>query len=660
MSQQHLRYRPEIDGLRMIAVLAVVLYHFGFTALSGGFAGVDVFFVISGYLIGGILWRELHTTRRINLANFYKRRVKRLAPAYFVMAFSAAIASWFILLPFEFREFGKSLIAATVYLSNLLFYRGEGYFDIGADSKVLLHTWSLSVEEQFYIFLPILLLVLNRWPRVLMAALAAGFASSLVACIWFTSTAQTATFYLFPFRAWELLAGVLLAVFTSNRRPASLGSGASWLGLALVLAGLGFIDASAGFPGWQAAIPVLGTALILFNGQHTNPVNRLLSSGIAVFFGKISYSLYLWHWPVFVLSNYWRDGYAGWPETALWLAVSIALATLSWRLIETPFRSNHATSGRKVLVALALPTAVALGLGALAYVKNGLPGRFPADTRAHIAASGDFLQDWSRCSTPTSGAFTGVELCPIGPAGAPEVLIWGDSHVRAIKEGLEQAAFEANTPALIIWHAGCPPLFDVAKTESYATPQQDAACSDEKARLKTALPELTKLKQVLLVGRWAYYAEGTGVGLDADNTVSIRTGNGLKKDAALREGFTTTIRYFNRLKIKPYVMQQLPEIPAYDSRSAARRLAHGHANYAQIKAEAQVDLSEVLKRQKAANSALKALPQIETWSAVCGPVTCSALHDGASWYFDNNHITNSAARVLSSRFAPLFENEGRP
>jgi peptidoglycan/LPS O-acetylase OafA/YrhL len=299
-------YRPEIDGLRMIAVVAVVLYHFGLPGLGGGFAGVDVFFVISGYLIGGILWREAEATGRISLARFYIRRVKRLAPAFFAMVLAVSLVAWLVLLPFELRGYGKSLIAATVFLSNVLFYRDAGYFDTGAETKVLLHTWSLSVEEQFYIFLPLVCLLLLRWKRVFLGALWLCFAASLASSVWLTPTHQTATFYLFPFRAWELLAGVLLAIHSHGRAPLKAGAWVSWLGLALVVGSLVMIDAARGFPGWQVLFPVLGTVLLLANGQAGNAVNAALSLRLPVFVGKISYSLYLWHWPVFVLSLYWR------------------------------------------------------------------------------------------------------------------------------------------------------------------------------------------------------------------------------------------------------------------------------------------------------------------------------------------------------------------
>ncbi len=655
----HPAYRPEIDGLRMIAVLGVVLYHFGVPGLPGGFTGVDVFFVISGFLIGGILWRDLQETGRISLARFYTRRVKRLAPAYFAMSGASALTAWFILLPFEFREFGKELIAATTYLSNVLFWRGEGYFDIGSDNKVLLHTWSLAVEEQFYILLPFLIIAFKFSRRTLLGALIAAFALSLVANLALTPTHQTTTFYLFPFRAWELLAGVLLAILSQNdtlkwpQHPAL-----SWLGLALVLAGLTLITPD-GFPGWQALLPVVGTTLLLANGQNTNLVNRALSLRGPVFIGKISYSLYLWHWPVLILSKYWRDGYSGPFEAAFWLALAFALATVSWAWIETPFRHMTPRNGWRVLAALSLPTAAALAFGALAYTKDGLPDRFGPDTRAHIKASADFLQDWSRCHTPTTGPFTGVELCPIGPDGPPEVLVWGDSHVRALKEGLEQAAHQANTPALIIWHAGCPPLFGIQKHESYATPAQDAACAKDTETLRAALPTLDSAHTLLLVGRWSYYAEGTGVGRDIENTIELTGLGGSNNTDVLTRALAQTLPELANHFAHIYVFRQPPEIPYYDSREVARRLAHHRINAENAPITAEI--SAIQPRFTRAEAlfapyiASGTLHQIDPWPLLCTNGSCSVQQDTDIWYFDNNHLNNTAARALTPLFAPVFE-----
>ncbi len=657
MTPESHAYRPEIDGLRMIAILPVVLYHFDTPGLEGGFAGVDVFFVISGYLIGGILWREYRETGRLSLARFYIRRVKRLAPAFFGMAAIASLVGWFILLPFEFREYGKSLVAATVYLSNILFFRGEGYFDIGADSKVLLHTWSLSVEEQFYIALPLLMLLFARWKAFLFAAIWVAFLASLAASIWLTPTNQTAAFYLFHFRAWELLAGVLLAMTTFGKAPLKGPGWISWLGLSVVSLSFFWINPARGFPGWQAILPVAGTLLLLANGRSDNAVNRLLSMSGPVFVGKISYSLYLWHWPVFVYSNYWRDGYSGWLEAAFWIALSVAFAILSWRFVETPFRQISRPSGRTVLAALAVPSCMALGFGLFAYLQDGFAQRFDQATRAHIQASGDFLQDWSRCHVPSEGAFAGVELCPIGPEGEPEVLIWGDSHVRAIKEGLELAAWEADVPGLIIWHAGCPPLFGVAKTESYATQQEDAACARAKATIERDLGALDTIHTVLLVGRWSYYATGHGIGLDKDNTIQLSGHGKAGNPAVLKAGFAKTLPRLRSQFDRVFVFEQIPEIPLYDSRRAARDLAHGHRSPAQVANRARVPRNSVQQRQASALETFGDVRLLESWGEFCDARDCSAFKGDESLYFDNNHITNSTARKINPRFQPLFTRE---
>ena len=421
-------YRPDIDGLRAIAVLAVVLYHFDVPGLSGGFIGVDVFFVISGFLIGGLLWAEVTETGRVALSRFYLRRFRRLAPAFFVMILLVSVAAWVWFLPFELREFGKSLVAATVYLSNVQFFREAGYFDIGADEKLLLHTWSLAVEEQFYVFLPIFMLLLARIRSMLVPLLAGMTAVSLIACIWLTPSNPTATFFLFPFRAWELLTGVLLAIWGQSKHSRwAFHPMLSWVGLALILWGVVMIKAGTSFPGWQVMIPVLGTLLLLANGLNENPVNNVLRSAPMVFVGLISYSLYLWHWPVAVLSKYIRESYGSSFETLGWIGLSVILAVLSWRFVERPTRHAKALTLQVVLPSVAAASVVTLAIGGALYKLNGVPSRFPAEIRTHIQASGDFLQDWSRCKTAQSGPLAGVETCAIGPEGAPQVLFWGDS-----------------------------------------------------------------------------------------------------------------------------------------------------------------------------------------------------------------------------------------
>ncbi|WP_188791269.1 acyltransferase family protein [Salipiger pallidus] len=667
-----LPYRSDIDGLRAVAVLAVVLYHFGFPGLDGGFVGVDVFFVISGFLIGGILWREYRATGTIWLKHFYLRRFRRLAPAFFAMLAVTGLLSWALLLPFEFREFGKQAIAATVYLSNVLFFRQVGYFDSASDEKPLLHTWSLAVEEQFYIFLPLFILLFRRSHRAMIVALVGCWIASLAGCILLTAEYQTVTFFLFPFRAWEMLSGVLLAIWGAETGRRWRGFAAlSWIGLALVLASVLLIPSGPLFPGLLAVFPVLGTVLLLANGAGRNPVNRLLTMPEAVFVGRISYSLYLWHWPVLVLSVYLRGEYANLLEAALWMALSVGLAWVSWRFVELPVRQVR-MPGWVLLGGTVTASVVALGLGAVVYLKDGMPERFGPEAQPHIAASADFLQDWSRCTTPTEGPLMGIETCPIGPEGAPRVLVWGDSHVRAFHAGLDLAAQEAGVPGLVIWRAGCPPLFDIRKVESAATLAQDAACTNANLQIKQSFGRLPSLEKVLLIGRWAYYANGSGVGLDAHNTIAVHpamapTRVGELQQDTVAEAAEDTVLYLLDWFDEVLVLRQPPEITKYDSRLASREAAHRGWPLAR-KPDTATEIPAAALSQRViaseapwrAMAAAGAVTLLDPWPWICSDGTCRALHDGAGWYFDNNHVTNTAARAMAPVFAPAFALEEGP
>lgn len=665
-------YRRELDGLRSIAVISVVLYHFEIPPFRGGFVGVDIFFVLSGFFIGGILWRQVTENGRIDYTDFLMRRIRRLAPAYFTMILVVSVFAYFLLLPFEYRSFGKEVVSSVLYFSNIIYFRDSGYFDVGAENKVLLHTWSLSVEEQFYIFLPILMALLSRRTNLLFLAVVFVFLTSLAANIWLTPISQTATFYLFPFRAWELLTGVLLAICGQRYRLSwSVHPALSWIGIALVLVSVMFIPAGESFPGLLAIPPVLGTALLILNGRSDTIVNRLLSQPVPVFFGLISYSLYLWHWPIVTLAAYSSNGDLGGLLKIALIALSVLLAGLSWRFVETPVRRRGAIPNLPVLGAAAAASAVALSSGLFIYVRDGVPDRFPPEIRTHIDASGDFYQDFSRCRTPQTGAWAGVEICPIGPDGEPRVLIWGDSHVRAFKEGLEQAAWEAETSALLIWNAGCPPLFGLAKAESSTTPAQDEACTATNRRIASALDSLEDARSLLLIGRWSYYADGTGSGRDMNNTIRLSpngdgTASGDTNVSLLESSWRHSLQVFESRFDNIYLLRQVPEISWYNSREVARRIAHGHLDTsAQVDALTIMDRGAAEARATAAEAAMRvpdgdaSVHVIDSWPEFCTPSICSAMQGGFSNYFDNNHITNTAARRIRHLFAPIFENAGK-
>lgn len=660
-------YRPQIDGLRAIAVLAVVLYHFGTPGVGGGFIGVDIFFVISGFLIGGILWDEWTQTRSIDLPLFFARRVRRLAPAFFAVTLTTLAVAYFIVLPFEFRELGKSVIASTVWLSNVQFFREAGYFDIGAESKILLHTWSLAVEEQFYVLLPLALLALRQQSKkTVILILGVTWLLSLTACILTTPRVPSAAFFLFPFRAWELLTGVLLAIWIRETGQATAhGPLPSWLGLLLLVSGIAVIQPGPQFPGVWALMPVIGTALVLMNHGDRNPVNTVLASRVPVFIGLISYSLYLWHWPVFTLSNHWRGAYSGGLEASAWLALAFGLAIGAWALVEKPLRTSAST--RSLMVGVAAVASLTMGLGLWAYLSAGAPERFAAKARVHIEASNGFFHDWSRCSVATEGALQGIEICTVGPPGTPRVLFWGDSHLRAIMAGVQAAAQESGTPGLVIWHAGCPPLFGVRKRESAATPNQDLKCHGDTETLRKAMADMRDIDRIVLVGRWSYYASGSGVGDDQHNRIELSTapGSGIDGTSQARiyaSAWQKTVADLQTHFDEIHVLRQVPEIPRYAARDLSRQIVHRRIDEGSIHRVLTVSGEELSARVRESEVPLFELARagsiqlIDTWPTVCKP-DCTVVHDGQSHYFDNNHLSNAGAMAMRHLLLPALTGQ---
>ncbi len=382
------QYRPEIDGLRAVAVLPVILFHAGIEGLSGGFVGVDVFFVISGFLITGIIAREL-AAGDFSIVRFYERRARRILPALFLVLAASSVAALAIMLPYELKAFGQGLVAVALFVSNILFWQQSGYFAAASELNPLLHTWSLAVEEQFYIIFPLVLMALWRWKlRAVWMVLATLTVCSLLLADYASTRVPSANFFLLPTRAWELGIGALLALWLM-RRPQPSGILAEALGLA----GLAAIAVSVllygpqtPFPSFHALLPVLGTAAVLYAAQPATLAGRLLSWKPAVGIGLISYSAYLWHQPLFAFARLTA------PETEppLWLMLllagaSLGLAGLSWRFVERPFRRKDGFGRGAVFSMAAAGNVVAIIFGFLFVQTAGFPGRYPEPYRPLIA-----------------------------------------------------------------------------------------------------------------------------------------------------------------------------------------------------------------------------------------------------------------------------------
>ncbi|MGB3423186.1 MAG: acyltransferase family protein [Castellaniella sp.] len=422
-----LKYRPEIDGLRAIAVLSVILFHAGVPGLPGGFVGVDVFFVISGYLITGILLREL-AAGTFSIVAFYERRARRILPALFLVLLVCIPFGWFLMDPYAFWRLGQGLMAVTVFVSNILFWRTTDYFTATVNNP-LLHTWSLGVEEQFYIFFPLFLWLVWRYARAwLWWSILLGALVSLAISQWGVQSGRlVAAFYLIPSRAFELLLGavVALAAFRGrvpNLRPL-LAEMLAWVGLGAVVWAVVMFSKGTPFPGWHALVPSIGTVLILAFVRTGSLLGRLLSWRMMVGLGLISYSAYLWHQPVFAFVHI-----AGWSlgrGASLGLVgASLILAWLSWRYVEHPFRDKAWISRRAIFWWAGTLSAGMLGFGFWLVATQGVSSRYTAEELTWWRYADIGLQSGYvvKRFDAHAGAFT--------PGAERKVLILGDSHAQ--------------------------------------------------------------------------------------------------------------------------------------------------------------------------------------------------------------------------------------
>jgi peptidoglycan/LPS O-acetylase OafA/YrhL len=463
-------YRPDIDGLRAVAVVLVILDHLR-TRVSGGYIGVDVFFVISGYLISAHILTEMNAGR-FSIVNFYERRVRRIFPALLIMLLVCSVLAWLFLLPSELVDFAKSMVAAVLSSSNILFWTQVGYFDAPSALKPLLHTWSLGVEEQFYVFFPLFLIALRRWlPSRLKAALWTAFGVSLLAAGAWVYRDPSAAFFLSPLRAWELLIGTLLSqgYLPRLRTPTARGIGGI-AGLLLILVPAVTYTAQTRFPGLSALPPCAGAALVIAAGETGSSwAGRLLSWRPVVFVGLISYSLYLWHWPLIVFWNRGRllpdaaslDAHA---KLGL-LAASLVAGTLSWALVERPFRVGRWKPRRKAMFTTAAAVSAALlAVGAWMWATGGLPRRFPPAAQQVLTFRFEGYGEWrvGKCFL-TPGATFQPSACLGELPGKLQVVLFGDSLAAQLRPGLVSVFPELNISQATA--ADCRPFADTTGTD---------------------------------------------------------------------------------------------------------------------------------------------------------------------------------------------------
>ncbi|MGC4028322.1 MAG: acyltransferase family protein [Steroidobacteraceae bacterium] len=500
-----IRYRPEIDGLRAIAVLIVILYHAGVQPFGGGFVGVDVFFVISGYLITSIIRADL-VSGTFSFARFYERRARRILPVLLFVLFATMPFAWFWLLPEQYSQYGGSLVSTSLYYSNFFFWGLSGYFDTSSELRPLLHTWSLSVEEQYYIIFPALLLLLwTRWRKRVPLLIGVGVLLSFAVAEYGARRGASGAYFLLPTRAWELGIGALLALqpAVGSALSARMGRALGASGLLLILASAALYNRGTPFPGFYALAPTLGTALVIAVVRTDEPLGRLLGSRPLVAVGLASYSLYLWHQPVLAFARQRLFGQPSGPVLGLLLVGVGALSWLSWRFIERPFRDRNRISTRRLVVSCVLATLAIVTVGGGIVAKQGVPGRF-----SFIGEKSERMEiprhdnGWCFYSIDTDDRLSvGAQgqACLLGDRSkVPVVLLFGDSFAgqyEPVWDAIGKSHGFAISAVSTNW---CYPALD----DSFIGPKASRAYAQCLANREFLRRNATKYDAVILGGAW--------------------------------------------------------------------------------------------------------------------------------------------------------------
>jgi peptidoglycan/LPS O-acetylase OafA/YrhL len=518
--------RDDIQGLRAIAVLTVLLFHAFPNLFPGGYIGVDVFFVISGYLITGLIYREI-SENRFTFSNFYSRRVRRIFPALFVVLVFTVTFGCFLLSPEQLSSLSKSAISAIFSVSNIYFWKTSGYFATEAEFEPLLHTWSLGVEEQFYILLPIAVIAMLRLvPRFALLVLIVAFFSSLALSEWALIRFATASYFMLPTRAFELLAGSILAVsgFRLREDRIWLRNGACTIGIGMILIPTFTFSGNTPFPGLNALYPTVGSALIILAGVGNTIVgaSRFISMAVFRYVGDISYSLYLWHWPILALM---RIYYGQSLPMLLGLAAiiaSILSAALSYRFVEQPFMHRRSSDFPFLRVG---GMAMAVGTAALIpfIYTGGFPGRFPEVTVALFAAGEDYNPKRAECHNDEGPPMPYSENCIFGTSDNTRLLaVWGDSHGAELAYALGSRAEDLRMNILEITSSACPPALN------YRPVNRPYCVKHNASTIKSLIKDTRVSVVVLTTNGIGYRTDQPGLFQGIENAVRTLTKSGKK------------------------------------------------------------------------------------------------------------------------------------
>ncbi|WP_082529999.1 acyltransferase family protein [Rhizobium sp. Root1203] len=673
-SNQAALYRPEVDGLRAVAVLPVILFHAGVPFFSGGYIGVDIFFVISGFLITSIIARDIDNGR-FSIVDFYERRARRILPALFVVILACLPLAWLWMLPNAYKDFSQSLMATVGYASNVLFYIETGYFDVTSAQKPLLHTWSLSVEEQFYVVFPLLLLGILKFGRRLTIPLLAGLALASIACSeWLQSTDPEAGFYMIFSRAWELLFGAIGALAMLGRRTDSLSLQGDWLslaGLLLIVGSLALFPTGAATPGLLVVPCVVGTVLVLMFARSGSLSGRLLSLKPLVWVGLISYSAYLWHQPLLAFLRLRSLN-----EVSVWTSVPVALMSLpiawiSWRYVERPFRDRSRTSRRTIFAAAIAFSTVIFAVGAAGQLKNGFPERLSDEAQSMAGVFNEGVAAFSACLGTERHYIEPQDTC-LHNRGLPETaMLYGDSHGATISRQVAKVFAAKGASLREFTHSGCMP---VPELES-SVPGE--SCRRFNTDAMSYLENHPAIDTVVLVSRWTTHLEGSLFNNDegGNEGTIIRYMKPIAAEVPQSEP-AARIRSVSRLVQqhiksllqrgkKVVLIYQIPEagwdVPAY----LTKEMQFGIERHIELSTASDVNKvrnagSDAMLDDVGLHPNLLRIKPAELFCDTLQQGRCLLQKDGRALYIDDDHLSQLGASIIADRLFGAYEDEPSP
>lgn len=650
-------YRPEIDGLRALSVLGVVFFHAGLS-FQGGYVGVDVFFVISGFLITNLILKAIGKNK-FSLSDFWLRRIRRILPAVQLMVIAVLIFGFVLLLPSDFKNLGGSSIAQALFAANFYFWLDTGYFQQAAEFKPLLHTWSLAVEEQFYFVFPLLLVFLSRFNhRVMLVTLWVIFIGSFLTSAFGVYSKPGATFFLLPTRAWELLAGGLLATRTKQRPNGVRDEITGCAGIVMILISMIVFTDTTPFPGVAAILPVGGAVLFISATSASQTwIGKMFSWGPLVWVGLISYSLYLWHWPVLVFMRHvFADMTLAHSLTGV--AISFALATIAYQFVETPFRKKSGSPKelKQVLSFAVISTVAILACSGSIFGLNGVESRFSSQ----MSVLADDVQ-WTGSEYQSSVAQIKNGTVPaIGATGDPKFVLWGDSHAMCACQIVDQIALDRGVPGSAIVTTSIPPVQGLWK------PALDKSGASSTSRNDAVVDYIlaNNVTDVILISRWSAMVEGYSAAevsqeLKVKNTAMVASDRKTAR-SALRTQLQAMTDLFTTHGIKTHIVQQVPET---DSCFVAREFLlfklYPKINNAP---DSRYTESDHLLRQ---NEVSKILRSLESSSVIVYQSSTKSFDNGIvqnyldrSLYRDNDHLSRFGCETILTPVITAGENLG--